>query len=247
MYTDVVLITGGTGAIGKALCSEFQAPDRAVVANCHPSDLIRSAEVIGDLQRMGVTVELQPFDVTDTDACKEAIDDIEARIGAITIAVNAAGITRDATLRNLEPEDWSAVLKTNLDSVYNICRPVSNVMSERGYGRIINISSVNGQRGQIGQTNYSAAKAGMTGFTKALAREVAKNGITVNSVSPGYVQSPMIETIPEHVLEKIIKQIPVGRFAQPQEIARAVGFLASKDSGYITGIDLSINGGFHIA
>jgi acetoacetyl-CoA reductase len=247
MYSDLVLITGGTGAIGIALCSEFQAARQCVVATCHPSDLARSEEVIAGLQRSGAIVVLLPFDVTDTDACQQAIEEIETRIGSITIAVNAAGITRDATLRNLEPEDWGAVLRTNLDSVYNICRPVSNVMSERGYGRIINISSVNGQRGQIGQTNYSAAKAGMTGFTKALAREVAKNGITVNSVSPGYVQSPMIETIPEHMLEKAIKQIPVGRFAQPEEIARAVGFLASKDSGYITGIDLSINGGFHIA
>ena len=247
MYTDVVLITGGTGAIGKALCLEFQAAGQCVMANCHPSDLPRSKKVITDLQRSGAIVELLPFDVTDTDACKRAIEDIEARIGAITVAVNAAGITRDATLRNLEPGDWNAVIRTNLDSVYNICRPVCNVMCERGYGRIINISSVSGQRGQFGQTNYSAAKAGMTGFTKALAREVAKDGITVNSVSPGYVQSPMIEKIPAHMLEKAIEQIPVGRFAQPEEIAHAVGFLASKDSGYITGIDLSINGGFHIA
>lgn len=137
-------------------------------------------------------------------------------------------------------------MSTNLDGVYNVSRPVIEPMTSRKFGRIINISSVNGQRGQIGQTNYSAAKAGMTGFTKALAREVAREGITVNSVSPGYVQSPMIEAVPEKVREKIVKQIPVGRFAEPEEIARAVSFLANANSGYITGTDLSVNGGYHI-
>lgn len=194
----------------------------------------------------GIDAELVPFDVTDVEACAAAVSDIESRIGSIDVLVNAAGITRDAKLVNLESDSWDAVLRTNLDSVYNMSRPALTGMTTRKYGRIINISSVNGQRGQLGQTNYSAAKAGMTGFTKALAREVARDGITVNSVSPGYVQSPMIQAVPEAVREKIVKQIPVGRFAEPAEIARAVSFLASRDSAYITGTDLSVNGGFHI-
>jgi acetoacetyl-CoA reductase len=246
MSENLVLITGGTGAIGTAMCKQFSAKGYTVVANCHPSDVERSNAVVKELAHMGVAVSLAPFDVTDPAACNEAIKDIEANIGAITTVVNAAGITRDATLTNLEPDAWNAVLRTNLDSVYNVSRPVIEPMAARGFGRIINISSVNGQRGQIGQTNYSAAKAGMTGFTKALAREVARDGITVNSVSPGYVQSPMIQAVPEKVREKVVKQIPVGRFAEPEEIARAVCFLADADSGYITGIDLSVNGGYHI-
>lgn len=246
MSQSVVLITGGTGAIGAALCKQFSSEGYIVLANCHPSDAQRSSAVIDALKQAGNDVTLIPFDVTDATACSTAIANIEANTGPISILVNAAGITRDAKLTQLEPSEWSAVLRTNLDGVYNVSRPVIEPMTSRNFGRIINISSVNGQRGQIGQTNYSAAKAGMTGFTKALAREVARDGITVNSVSPGYVQSPMIEAVPEKVREKIIKQIPVGRFAKPEEIARAVCFLANADSGYITGTDLSVNGGFHI-
>lgn len=246
MKTNVVLITGGTGAIGEALCTQFHTEGNTVVANCHPTDVERSTAVVEALAEKGISVELAPFDVTDAAACEAAVEDIEKRIGAIVIVVNAAGITRDAKLANLEPAEWSAVLRTNLDGVYNVSRPVIGPMTERKYGRIINISSVNGQRGQIGQTNYSAAKAGMTGFTKALAREVAREGITVNSVSPGYVQSPMIEAVPEKVREKIVRQIPVGRFAEPEEIARAVSFLAQANNSYITGTDLSVNGGYHI-
>jgi len=246
MSTTIVLITGGTGAIGTALCKQFSDENYKIVANCHPTDAERSAGVVKALANDGINVELMAFDVTDPEACSAAVHDIETRIGAINVIVNAAGITRDAKLANLEPEQWNAVLRTNLDGVYNVSRPAIEPMIKRKFGRIINISSVNGQRGQIGQTNYSAAKAGMTGFTRALAREVAREGITVNSVSPGYVQSPMIQAVPEPVREKIVKQIPVGRFAEPEEIARAVCFLASADSGYITGIDLSVNGGFHI-
>ncbi len=246
MSNEVVLVTGGTGAIGTALCRQFKSEGHTVVANCHPTDLERSTDVLNTLAKEGVEVELLAFDVTDPDACDTAIADIEARIGPIAVIVNAAGITRDAKLANLEPAQWNAVLRTNLDGVYNVSRPAIAPMTARKYGRIINISSVNGQRGQIGQTNYSAAKAGMTGFTKALAREVARDGITVNSVSPGYVQSPMIQAVPEAVREKIVKQIPVGRFAEPEEIARAVSFLASSGSSYITGTDLSVNGGYHI-
>lgn len=244
--SNIVLITGGTGAIGIAMCRQFASTGYRVFANCHESDRERGETLMAALSEDGIEVTLTVFDVTDHAACVAAIEYIEAEGGDLSVVVNAAGITRDATLLKLEPEQWSAVLRTNLDGVYNVTRACVAGMSERGYGRVINISSVNGQRGQFGQTNYSAAKAGMTGFTKALAREVARDGITVNSVSPGYVRSPMIQAIPEKVREKVIAQIPVGRFAEPDEIARVVVFLAHADSGYITGTDISVNGGFHI-
>lgn len=243
---SVVLITGGTGAIGSALCRHFHGKGYTVVANCYPGDRKRSEQVVSELSDEGVEITLMAFDVTDNAACAEVINGIEQNIGGINTVINAAGITRDAKLTKLLPEQWDAVLRTNLDGVYNVTRPCIAPMTQRQFGRIINISSVNGQRGQIGQTNYSAAKAGMTGFTRALAREVARGGITVNSVSPGYVQSPMIEAVPEKVREKIIREIPMGRFAEPAEIAHAVGFLADIESGYITGIDLSVNGGYQI-
>lgn len=248
MTREVILITGGTGAIGTAICREFaKQSDCTIIANCPKFDEERSLAVLQQLSEDHCDVQLACFDVTDGEDCQNAIETIENTIGPISILVNAAGITRDAKLAKMSSEFWDDVLSTNLDGVFNVTRHCITPMTERGYGRIINISSVNGQRGQIGQTNYSAAKAGMTGFTKALAREVARDGITVNSVSPGYVNSPMIEAIPEKVREKLIKEIPVGRCAETFEIARAVAFLAHKDSGYITGTDLSVNGGYHIA
>ncbi len=246
MIKNTVLITGGTGAIGAALCKQFDFDGYKVVANCHPSDIQRGIEVVEELKLSGIDVELVTFDVRDSRACETAIADIDTRIGPIAVVVNAAGITRDARLANLERSEWTAVIRTNLDGVYNVSRPAIAPMSQRKFGRIINISSVNGQRGQIGQTNYSAAKADMTGFTKALAREVARDGITVNSVSPGFARSSMIQSVPEAERESIVQQIPVGRFAEPEEIARAVSFLANINSGYITGTDLSVNGGYHI-
>lgn len=247
MSKNVALVTGGTGAIGSAICRQFHLQDVSIVANCHIGDKERSESVVKALADEGINVSLSVFDVTDANACELAIAQIENEIGPITIVVNAAGITRDAKLANMTTQEWSDVIRTNLDGVFNVTRQCIGPMSTRKFGRIVNISSVNGQRGQIGQTNYSAAKAGMNGFTKALAREVARDGITVNCVSPGYVSSPMIETIPDKVKSKLIGQIPVGRFAEPSEIARAVVFLASSDSGYITGTDLSVNGGYHIA
>lgn len=243
MSQSVALVTGGTGAIGTAVCQLFADEGYTVVANCHPAEATR---IQSEFTAANTTFVLVPFDVTDSDACNQAINTIEADIGPIAVLVNAAGITRDAKISTLTAQQWSDVIRTNLDSVFNVSQPVVARMTQRGYGRIINVSSVNGQRGQIGQTNYSAAKAGMTGFTRALAREVARDGITVNSVSPGYVQSPMIEAVPEKVRSKIIQQIPVGRFAEPIEIAKSIAFLANKDSGYITGTDLSVNGGFHM-
>ncbi len=246
MSQQVVLITGGTGAIGVALCRELAKQDLLIVANCHASDQQRSETVIAELVAEDINVQLSMFDVADPDSCETAIAIIEKDIGPINTVVNAAGITRDAKLAKLDSKQWNDVMRTNLDGVFNVTRQCIGPMTTRKFGRVINISSVNGQRGQIGQTNYSAAKAGMTGFTKALAREVARDGITVNSVSPGYVNSPMIDAVPDKVKVKLISEIPVGRFAEPSEIARAVGFLASRESGYITGTDLSVNGGYHI-
>ncbi len=243
----VALVTGGTGAIGSEISRQLAEHGYRVIANCHAADAERSADVIEDLQNDGKDVSLEVFDVTDFDACEAAISRIAKEYGSLDIVVNAAGITRDAQLTKLAPEDWNAVLRTNLDSVFNVTRHCVPSMVARGYGRIINISSVNGERGQFGQTNYSAAKAGMHGFTMALAREVARHGITVNSVSPGYIESPMITAVPEKVREKIVAEIPVGRFGVPADIARTVCFLADKEGRFITGTSVSVNGGFHIS
>ncbi len=247
MSDTVALVTGGTGAIGREICLALAQGGARVVANCHPADLEAGDEWVTAQAGKGVNIVLSAFDVSDFDAAGEAIRGIEQDVGPIDILVNAAGITRDAVLAKMEPHYWSAVLRVNLDSVYNSTKHVIEGMAERGFGRIVNISSVNGQRGQIGQTNYSAAKAGMHGFSMALAREVARKGVTVNTVSPGYVDSPLVMQIPEKVRDKVVKTIPVGRFAQPEEIARAVAFLTARESAYITGANLPVNGGFFMS
>ncbi len=244
---EVVLVTGGTGAIGEALCRGFGGRGATIIANCHPDDIERSTTLVSALTGEGLSVALAPFDVTDHAQCQTAIADLEVRVGGITVLVNAAGITRDATLAKMSQDDWDAVLRTNLDSVYHVSKACLPGMKARRYGRVISISSVNGQRGQFGQTNYAAAKAGMTGFTRSLAREVAHHGITVNAVSPGYVRSPMTDAVPADIRDRIVADIPVGRAAEPWEIAHAIQFLADRNSGYITGVDLSVNGGYHIA
>jgi acetoacetyl-CoA reductase len=185
-------------------------------------------------------------DVADFDAMGRMVADIVARHGPVDILVNCAGITRDSTFRKMTPEQWRAVISTNLDSVFNVTRHVIDAMVERGWGRIVNISSVNATRGQFGQTNYAAAKAGILGFTKSLAQEVVRKGVTVNAVSPGYVETPMVAAIRADVREKIVAEIPAGRLARPEEIADAVAYLASEGAGYITGTNLSVNGGLHM-
>ncbi|MBV8588944.1 MAG: acetoacetyl-CoA reductase, partial [Acetobacteraceae bacterium] len=191
-------------------------------------------------------IKVFKFDVSNFDACKEGVQKITSELGPIEILVNNAGITRDTTLQRMSPEQWHAVINTNLNSLFNMCKLVIDSMREKKFGRIINISSVNGQAGQLGQTNYSAAKAGVIGFTKALAKEGARNGITVNVICPGYVGTEMVQAVPQDVLQKIIATIPMGRLGTVEDIARGVVFLAADDAGWITGSTLSINGGQHM-
>lgn len=246
MQTRVALVTGGTGAIGRVICQQLVDAGFQVAANCYPADADAAAAWIEEEAEQGRTIRLEPFDVADFDAAAAGIRNIEAAIGPIDVLINAAGITRDARLVKMSPEQWNSVVHTNLDSVFNVTRAVLPGMLERNYGRVVNISSVNGQRGQFGQANYSAAKAGVHGFTMAVARETARKGVTINTVSPGYIESPLIMAVPEPVRESIRESIPAGRFGQPGEIARAVQFLVDDQAGYITGADLSVNGGYHM-
>jgi acetoacetyl-CoA reductase len=246
MTDRTALVTGGTGAIGQEMCKALHEAGYRVVANCYPGDEENARGWIADCEKDGIKIHLEAFDVADYESAQQGVQRAEKAAGPIDVLVNAAGITRDAPLVRMEPDSWSSVLRTNLDSAYNVTRPVVAGMVERGFGRVVNISSVNGQQGQFGQANYSAAKAGLHGFTMAVAREVARKGVTVNTVSPGYIQSPLIMAVPERIREGIKGQIPVGRFGDPSEIARAVMFLVADEAGYITGSDLSVNGGFHM-
>ena len=194
----------------------------------------------------GYDFDIVACDVSDFESSKQMLHDVEATIGGVDILVNCAGITRDKTLRRMTPEQWDAVLRTNLDSAFNVTRQVVDNMSDKGFGRIVNISSVNGQKGQFGQANYSAAKAGLHGFTKAVAQELATRGVTVNSVSPGYVKTDMTDAIPEDVRDAIIQQVPMGRMALPDEIAYVVSFLTDDRNTYMTGANLPVNGGMYM-
>jgi acetoacetyl-CoA reductase len=243
----VALVTGGVGGIGTAICKRLAADGHFVVANfAIPGSEDRWREAMAAAGLNGASSGLAFGDVTDFDAMGAMVRKIEADHGPIDILVNCAGITRDSTFRKMSLEQWRAVLTTNLDSVFNVTRHVIDGMVERGWGRIINISSVNAVRGQFGQTNYAAAKAGILGFTKSLAQEVVRKGVTVNAISPGYVQTDMVMAIRDDVREKIVSEIPAGRLARPEEIADAVAFLASENSAYITGTNLAVNGGLHM-
>ncbi|MFM1892467.1 MAG: hypothetical protein RLZ44_1544 [Pseudomonadota bacterium] len=243
MKDRVALVTGGMGTIGTAIIEALHAAGcKAIATFRYPGDP-NADKWLAAMAAKGIPVTVATCDVTDYHAVLKALDEVEAQTGPIDILVNAAGITRDNTLRKMSVEHWAEVIGTNLDSVFNCTQPLIEGMTERGWGRIINISSINGQKGQFGQANYSAAKAGMHGFTKAVAQEVARKGVTVNTISPGYIDSPMINAVPEDIREGIRKAIPVQRFGKPSEIARAVVFLADEESGFITGTDLSINGG----
>jgi acetoacetyl-CoA reductase len=247
MESRVALVTGGVGGIGTAICKRLAADGHFVVANyAIPGTEEKWSQAMAAAGLNGTQTALAFGDVTDFDAMGEMVRRIEADHGPIAVLVNCAGITRDSTFRKMTLEQWRAVLSTNLDSVFNVTRQVIDGMIERGWGRILNISSVNAVRGQFGQTNYAAAKAGILGFTKSLAQEVVRKGITVNAISPGYVQTDMVMAIREDVRKQIVAQIPAGRLAMPEEVADAVAFLASDKAAYITGTNLAVNGGLHM-
>ena len=239
--SKVAVVTGGTRGIGHAISIELKNQGYQVAANYGGND-----EAAHKFQAE-TGIPIFKWDVGDYDACVAGLKQIESQLGPISIIVNNAGITRDAMLHRMTPQQWRDVIRVDLDSVFNMVQPVINGMRDRNFGRIINISSLNGQKGQMGQSNYSAAKAGIIGFTKALAQENARKGITVNVVAPGYINTEMVAAVPEKVLEAIIAQIPVGRLGKAEEIAKCVAFLASDDSGFITGATLSANGGQYLA
>jgi len=237
----VAVVTGGTRGIGAAISRLLKEAGFDVAANYAGND--KAAQEFKD--QTGIPVF--KWDVGDFDACGKGIGHVEKDVGPVDVLVNNAGITRDAMLHKMDLEAWSAVITTNLDSMFCMSRQVIDGMRDRSFGRIINISSINGQKGQMGQTNYSAAKAGVIGFTKALAQETARKGITVNAIAPGYINTEMVAAVPQDVLEKaIISHIPVGRLGEADEIARCVTFLASDDAAFITGSTLTVNGGHYI-
>jgi len=243
----VALVTGGVGGIGTAVCKRLAQDGHFVIANyAIPGTEERWLTAMAAAKLNGGHSALAFGDVTDFDAMAEMVQKIASEHGPVDVLINCAGITRDSTFRKMTPDQWRAVLATNLDSVFNVTRHVIDGMVERGWGRIINISSVNAVRGQFGQTNYAAAKAGILGFTKSLAQEVVRKGVTVNAISPGYVQTEMVMAIREDVRQKIVSEIPAGRLAMPEEVADAVAFLASENAAYITGTNLSVNGGLHM-
>jgi acetoacetyl-CoA reductase len=235
--TRIAFVSGGMGGIGTAICRRLARGGHTVVAGCLPG-----YEKKGE----GWRVHAAEGDVADFDSCSEMFYHVRSVVGPIDILVNNAGITRDSVFKRMTEQDWMAVINTNLNSVFNVTRQVIDGMSERGWGRIINISSVNAIKGQFGQTNYSAAKAGMAGFSKALAQEVVRKGVTVNTVSPGYVETDMVMAIKKEIRDQIVASIPMGRLAKPEEIAAVVAFLASEEAGYITGANISVNGGMHM-
>ncbi|MCO7226815.1 acetoacetyl-CoA reductase [Pleionea sp. CnH1-48] len=247
MSGRVALVTGGTGGIGTAICQRLAKEGYKVAAGYNSGGDHDKAKTWQSIQKeQGFDFDISYGDVRDYASCGECIKHVEETLGPIDILVNNAGITRDATLKRMSEGQWTDVLSANLDSVFNMTRQVVNGMIERKFGRIINVSSINAQKGQLGQTNYSAAKAGMHGFTKALSQEVARKGVTVNTVSPGYIATKMVMAVPEDVREQIVSGIPVGRLGEPEEVAHAVAFLAAESSGFITGSNLSVNGGQHM-
>jgi acetoacetyl-CoA reductase len=240
------VVTGGMGGLGEYICMRLADQGCKVVATHSPGNK-KVAEWTAEMKAKGYTFYTVGVDVADYESCAAAVQQVQKDVGPVDILVNNAGITRDMTFRKMTKADWDAVIRTNLDSCFNMTKQVCDGMVERGWGRIINISSVNGQKGAFGQTNYSAAKAGMHGFTKALALEVAKKGVTVNTISPGYIGTKMVLAIPQDVLEsKILPQIPVGRLGKPEEVAGLVAYLASDEAAYVTGANFAINGGQHM-
>jgi acetoacetyl-CoA reductase len=236
----VALVTGGTRGIGSEISRALQAAGRTVIA-CYVGNDNAANEF-----SQATNIRVSKFDVSNFDDCKQAVEKITAEVGSIEILVNNAGITRDGTLLKMNREMWDAVIDTNLGSCYNLCKLTFESMREKKFGRIVNIGSMNGQAGQYGQVNYAAAKSGIHGFTKALAQEGARFGVTVNAIAPGYIDTEMVRAVPPDVLQKIIARIPAGRLGTPGDIARGVAFLTSDESDFVTGSTLSINGGQHM-
>jgi acetoacetyl-CoA reductase len=240
-------VTGGVGGIGSAICLELAQKGCRVVAGYHPAEEKSAQERLKEWQTAGIDAGIVSGDVASFSSCEAMAKEITTKFGPVDILVNCAGITRDKTLKKMTEDDWRAVINVDLSSLFNVSKQFIESMTERGFGRIVNISSVNGKKGQFGQTNYSAAKAGVHGFTMALAQEVAKKGVTVNSVSPGYVETSMTKAIPADITAQIVAQVPMGRMAQPEEIAYVVGFLADDRAAYLTGTNISVNGGLFIS
>jgi len=233
------------GGIGTAICRKLCASGHVVVAGCGPGSA-RKDRWVADMRAAGLDVHASEGNVSDWESTRAAFRSVQEELGPIDVLVNNAGITRDGTFRRMSYEDWHDVIETNLNSLFHVTKQVIEGMIDRGWGRIVNISSVNGQKGQFGQTNYSTAKAGIHGFTMALAQEVASRGVTVNTVSPGYVGTDMVRAIRPDVLEKIVASIPIRRLGEPEEVASMVAWLASDQAGFATGADFSLNGGLHM-
>ena len=244
MTSRVALVTGGTGGIGTAICQRLADQGHRVATNYRNAE--KAQQWQQTMRSKGYDIALFEGDVSNPDSGRALIEAAEAGLGPVEILVNNAGITRDTTFHRMSPEQWHEVINTNLNSVFNVTRPVIEGMRKRGWGRVIQISSINGLKGQYGQANYAAAKAGMHGFTISLARENARNGVTVNTISPGYIATDMVMAVPEEVRAKIVADIPTGRLGTPDEIAYGVAFLADEQASWITGSNLDINGGHHM-
>ena len=242
----VVLVTGGMGGLGETISTKMADAGYKVVVTYSPGNT-KHGEWVADMTTRGYDILAVPCDVSDFESCAKAVSEAQAKVGAIDVLVNNAGITRDMTFKKMDKISWDMVMRTNLDSLFNMTKQVADGMVERGWGRIINVSSVNGSKGAFGQTNYSAAKAGVHGFTKALALEVAKKSVTVNTISPGYIGTKMVTAIPKEILDtKILPQIPVGRLGRPEEVAGLIIYLASEEAAFVTGANIAINGGQHM-
>jgi acetoacetyl-CoA reductase len=247
MAKRLALITGGMGGLGEIISTKMSDAGYRVAVTCSPSNKA-AARWIAEMKSRGYEFRAYPCDVADFESCKACVEGVTRDLGPVDILVNNAGITRDMTFRKMTKGDWDAVLHTNLDSVFNMTKQVCDVMVDRGWGRVINVSSVNGSKGAFGQTNYSAAKAGMHGFTKSLALEVAKKGVTVNTISPGYIGTRMVTAIPKEILDsKILPQIPLGRLGRPEEVAGLIIYLCSEEAAFVNGANIAINGGQHMA
>jgi acetoacetyl-CoA reductase len=246
MTKRIAVVTGGMGGLGEAISTKLYDAGYAVVVTHSPNN-IGAAEWLAAMESRDRSFRAYPVDVADYDSCQHCAARIQVEVGPVDILVNNAGITQDMTLRKMGKVNWDAVIRTNLDSVFNMTRPLCEDMTERGWGRIVNISSVNGSRGSVGQTNYAAAKAGMHGFTKSLALEVARKGVTVNTISPGYLATKMVTAISQEILDtKVLPHIPMGRLGKPEEVAALVLYLCSDDAAFVTGSNIAINGGQHM-